>query len=92
MSHEQMRPGEDGVVDRSRFFGDRLTIDDPEETNPSAVQLGAGAALAGARSVASSANAPTLERATANPSLRTRQMCTTSMRISIIGSTATCSA
>ena len=42
VTHEQMRPGEHGVVDRSRRFGDRLTVDDAEQADAPAVQLRRG--------------------------------------------------
>ena len=54
----------------------------PEQANPPAVESGVPSpsprprARRPVRSVASSANAPTLARCTAKPSLRTRQMCT----------------
>ena len=83
VTHEQVRPGEHRVVDRPLGFGDRLPVDDAEQADATSVERrappGPSPAAAGAatgRSVASSAKAPTVERCTAKPSLRTRQMCT----------------
>ena len=100
VAHQQMRPREHGVVDRSRRFGDRLAVDDAEQAHAPAVELGRGlrhGAAAGAAPRPGARSPPRRtrrrsSRCTAKPSLRTRQMCTASISTRSIGSTATCSA
>ena len=42
VTHEQVRPREDRVVDRPLGFGDRLAVDDTEQPNPPAVEVRRG--------------------------------------------------